>query len=239
MVSTRFCAGRALSRGCGPDGAGGSYELHQLDRRFHPEIARAAAYALVGGLAFAETALLVGFVLPGETAVLLGWVLAYQHKVSLPLIAAVAVLAAITGERRLRSRSALRGPAAQVPGIRQTSEGPGKRAASTAGQRRTSGLLRPVHRLPPGSHARHGRHRPHALPQVSGVQRRRRGLVWALGFTMLGYLAGASYQRIEKIAGNVSLIILAVVVIAIVLFLVRRRRRERDSPSETIEVDQP
>jgi len=57
-----------------------------------------AAYALVGGLAFAEAALLVGFVLPGETAVLLGGVLAYQHKVSLPLIAAVAVLAAITGD---------------------------------------------------------------------------------------------------------------------------------------------
>ena len=57
-----------------------------------------AAYALVGGLAFAEAALLVGFVLPGETAVLLGGVLAYRHKVSLPLIAAVAVLAAITGD---------------------------------------------------------------------------------------------------------------------------------------------
>ena len=36
--------------------------------------------------------------LPGETAVLLGGVLAHEHQVSLPLIAAVAVLAAITGD---------------------------------------------------------------------------------------------------------------------------------------------
>ena len=27
------------------------------------------------------------------------------------------------------------------------------------------------------------------------------GFIWAVGFTMLGYLAGASYQRVEKIAG--------------------------------------
>jgi hypothetical protein len=40
------------------------------------------AYALVGGLAFAEAALFVGFVLPGETAVLLGGVLAHEHRVS-------------------------------------------------------------------------------------------------------------------------------------------------------------
>ncbi|MDX6206734.1 MAG: rane-associated protein, partial [Frankiales bacterium] len=51
-----------------------------------------AAYSLVGGLAFAEAALFVGFVLPGETAVILGGVLANQHRVSLPLIAVVAVV---------------------------------------------------------------------------------------------------------------------------------------------------
>jgi membrane protein DedA with SNARE-associated domain len=42
--------------------------------------------------------LFVGFVLPGETAVILGGVLAHQHKVSLTGVAAVAVLAAITGD---------------------------------------------------------------------------------------------------------------------------------------------
>ena len=57
-----------------------------------------SAYALVGGFAFAEAALFVGFVLPGETAVILGGVLAHEHKVSLPVIAAVGVLAAITGD---------------------------------------------------------------------------------------------------------------------------------------------
>src|SRR2546421_10132735 len=56
------------------------------------------AYALVGGLAFAEAALFVGFVLPGETAVLLGGVLANRHQGSLPIIATVAVVAAIVGD---------------------------------------------------------------------------------------------------------------------------------------------
>jgi membrane protein DedA with SNARE-associated domain len=40
----------------------------------------------------------VGLVLPGETAVLLGGVLAHEHQVSLPVMPAVAVLAAIAGD---------------------------------------------------------------------------------------------------------------------------------------------
>jgi len=54
------------------------------------------------------------------------------------------------------------------------------------------------------------------------------GLIWAVGFTMLGYLAGASYQRVEKIAGQASAILLAVVVVAVLVFVLRRRRQDRD-----------
>ena len=58
----------------------------------------APAYALVAALVFAEAALFVGFVLPGETAVILGGVLAYQHSVSLSLMAGIVVLAAVLGD---------------------------------------------------------------------------------------------------------------------------------------------
>jgi membrane-associated protein len=51
--------------------------------------------------------------------------------------------------------------------------------------------------------------------------------VWALGFTLLGYLAGASYHTLEKIAGRASLGILAVIVIAGLGIMIQRRRRER------------
>jgi membrane protein DedA with SNARE-associated domain len=53
------------------------------------------------------------------------------------------------------------------------------------------------------------------------------GLVWALGFTMLGYLAGASYHKVEKIAGRASEVVLGLVVLGVVVLVIRRRRRER------------
>jgi membrane-associated phospholipid phosphatase len=40
------------------------------------------------------------------------------------------------------------------------------------------------------------------------------GLIWAPGFVLLGYLAGGSYQRVERIAGRASLL-LALVVVAV------------------------
>jgi membrane-associated protein len=54
------------------------------------------------------------------------------------------------------------------------------------------------------------------------------GLTWAIGFTLLGYLAGAGYRTVETIAGRASEVILAVVILAVIVFLVYRRRRERD-----------
>jgi membrane protein DedA with SNARE-associated domain len=49
---------------------------------------------------------------------------------------------------------------------------------------------------------------------------------------MLGYLAGASYQRVEKIAGQASAILLAVVILVVLLFVLRRRHQDRDRQSE-------
>jgi membrane protein DedA with SNARE-associated domain len=54
------------------------------------------------------------------------------------------------------------------------------------------------------------------------------GVVWALGFTMLGYLAGASYHTAEKVAGRASGVILGLVILAVLIFVIRRRRAERD-----------
>jgi membrane-associated protein len=186
------------------------------------------AYALVGGLAFSEAALFVGFVLPGETAVLLGGVLANQHRVSLVGIAAVAVLAAIIGDsvgyevgrhfgtRLLDSRVFER----RKKGIER-----GKEALRANGGRavffaRFTAFLRAI------------------MPGLAGTVRMpyRRflafnaagGLIWAVGFTLLGYLAGAGYHTIETIAGRASEVILAVIVVGVVTLVIIRRRRERD-----------
>ena len=56
------------------------------------------AYLLVALLAFGESAAFVGFVLPGETALLFGGLVAAQGKVSLPIMIAVGICAAVGGD---------------------------------------------------------------------------------------------------------------------------------------------
>ena len=187
-----------------------------------------AAYGLVGGLAFGEAALFVGFVLPGETAVLLGGVLANQHRVSLPIMIAVAVVAAIVGDsvgyevgrhfgtRLLGSRVFARHRRGLERGQRALRE-KGGRAVFVA---RFTAFLRAV--MPGLAGAAHMPYRRFLAFNAAG------GLIWAAGFTLLGYLVGAGYRTVENIAGRASEVILALVVLAVIVFVVRRRRRERD-----------
>jgi membrane-associated protein len=53
------------------------------------------------------------------------------------------------------------------------------------------------------------------------------GIAWGTTVVLLGYAAGASYQRVEQTLGRGSaLVALAVVVLALVVWRVRRRRGE-------------
>ena len=188
------------------------------------------AYALVGALVFSEAALFVGFVLPGETAALLGGVLAHRQQVSLAGMAAVAVAAAIIGDsvgyevgrhfgtRLVGTRLFARRQQGLVR-AQQTLRATGGRAVFLA---RFTAFLRAV------------------MPGLAGTARMpyRRflafnaagGLIWAVGFTLLGYLAGASYQKVEKIAGRASAALLAILILALLIVLIRRRRpHERDT----------
>jgi membrane protein DedA with SNARE-associated domain len=186
------------------------------------------AYALVGGLAFGEAALFVGFVLPGETAVLLGGVLANQHRVSLPVIATVAVLAAIIGDsvgyevgrhfgsRLLRTRIFARRQQGIERGTRML-RNYGGRAVFLG---RSTAFLRAV------------------MPGLAGLARMpylrflvfnaAGGICWALGFTFLGYLVGAGYQEAANVAGWAGEGVLGLIVIVAVVLVIRHRRRERD-----------
>lgn len=186
------------------------------------------AYALVGGLAFAEAALFVGFVLPGETAVILGGVLANQHRVFLPVMAAVVVLAAISGDsvgyevgRTLGTR--LLGSrifAKRRDGLQKAQESLRRNGGKAVFLARFTAFLRAV------------------MPGLAGTARMpylrflafnaAGGVVWGIGFTVLGYLAGASYHTVAKVAGRASSIVLALLVIGLIVFAIVRRRRERD-----------
>jgi membrane-associated protein len=159
-------------------------------------------YALVAALVFGETALFFGFVLPGEIAVVLGGVLASRGRVSLPLLMLVVVAAAIVGPligyevgRRMGSRVV----ASRF--LRRVS-GPVERAASTLNARGAAAVL--VGRFTAVLRA--------LMPALAGTARMPyrtfavynavSGIVWGVGYCLLGYLAGSAYTVVEREVGT-------------------------------------
>ncbi|WP_037909191.1 DedA family protein [Actinacidiphila yeochonensis] len=187
-------------------------------------------YAVVAALVFCEDALFFGFVLPGETAVVLGGVVASRGGVDIVWLCVTVVLAAIAGDsvgyevgrkfgpRILETRALSRhqeriGRAQEL--IRR--RGP---AAVFLGRfiaffRALMPALAGISRMP---------YRVFLLFNALG------GLVWGVGFTLLGYFAGDAYKRVEKTAGTAVAIVVAVVVVAAFVFWqIRRHRNSSDS----------
>jgi membrane-associated protein len=186
----------------------------------------APAYGLVGLLVFGEAALFLGFVLPGETAVVLGGVLAQRHSVSLTLMATVVVMCAIVGDsvgyevgrhfgsRLLRLKVFDRHRESLIKG-QDALKRNGGRAVFLG---RFTAFLRAV--MPGLAGTAHMPYRRFLTFNALG------GLVWSIGFIVLGYLAGASYDKVQKVAGRASEVVLGVVILAIVIWMIRRRRAE-------------
>ncbi|MDX6355830.1 MAG: rane-associated protein [Streptomyces sp.] len=188
----------------------------------------AAVYALVFALVFCEDALFFGFVLPGETAAVLGGVLAGEGKVSVYWLAALVVLAAVSGDSvgyeigrrygtRILDTKALRGHHGRIDRAQELIRRRGP-AAVFLGRfiaffRALMPALAGISRMP---------YRVFLLFNALG------GLAWGIGCVLLGYFAGAAYKQVEKTAGTVVAIVVAVVVVAaLVVWQVRRRRGEQ------------
>jgi membrane-associated protein len=191
-------------------------------------------YAAVALLVFAEDALFVGFVLPGETAAVLGGVIAgTSHSVEIALLVPIVVLAAIIGDstgyeigrrfgpRLLQTRPARR-HADRIESARSLIQRRGPAAVFLG---RFVSFLRAM------------------VPTLAGVSElpylrflaynAAGGLVWGTGYTLLGYLAGNAYQRVEKIAGTVAAIVVGVLVaLAVGVWAVRRHRAEAKQAEE-------
>ncbi|MEE6263871.1 DedA family protein [Plantactinospora sonchi] len=189
-----------------------------------------AALLVVGALAFGESAAFIGLFLPGETALLLGGALAATGRVSLTAMVIVSTVAAIAGD----SVGYEIGRWTGAP-LRRS------RAGRWVGEERWNRAERFI--------ARHG---PVAVllgrwvgvlrtlvPALAGMNRMpyRRfllfnalgGAAWATTVVLVGYLAGASWKRVENHLGEAGagLAALVVVVLAIWWWL-RRRRRHRN-----------
>jgi undecaprenyl-diphosphatase len=177
-------------------------------------LASSWAYVVLGLLAAAESAAFVGLAIPGETAMLLGGFLAYQGRVSLGVMMAAGAVGAVVGDSigyeigRVFGEPLKHSRLGRKVGQERWARGEaylrakGGRAVFLG---RFVGLLRAL------------------VPALAGMSRMpyraflpwnlAGGVIWAPGFVLLGYLAGGSYQRVERIAGRASLLLLVLLAV--------------------------
>ncbi len=189
-------------------------------------------YAVVAALVFAEDALFFGFVLPGETAVVIGGVLASQGSVSVWWLAPFVVLAAIVGDSTGYEVGRHLGP--RILGTR-----PLRRHAVRVGKAQELIRRRGPAAVFFGRFVVFFRAMMPALAGASRMPYRRfllfnalGGLVWGVGFTLLGYFAGTAYTRVESLVGRGFAVVLAAVVVAALAVWHVRRRGSVDAPMD-------
>ena len=192
----------------------------------------AAVYAVVGALVFCEDALFFGFVLPGETAVLLAGALAAQGQASVYWVAVTVVFAAIAGDSVGYEVGRHFGPAiltsrplrAHQDRIAAARELVRRRGATAVFLGRFIAFFRAL--MPAIAGMSDLRYRTFLLFNAMG------GLVWGVGFTALGYSAGAAYKKVAGEAGRAALIALAVLLLAALAVWHHRRGRKNRPPAE-------
>jgi len=192
-------------------------------------ISPVVAYIAVFCLVFAEDALFVGFVIPGETAAVLGGVVASRGEVQLGTMMALVVGAAIIGDSvgyevgkhlgsRILEAKALRRHAGRLENAQDFLRRKGGSAVFlgrfTAFFRAVMPALAGTSRMPYGRFL--------AWNAVGGV-------VWGIGFVLLGFLAGNSYEAVAQAVGRDLAVVIAAVAVAALIFwhLRSRRRRQR------------
>lgn len=182
------------------------------------------AAVLIFLLVFGEAAVFIGFVLPGETAVVLGGVLAAEGRFSLTLLLPLVVVAAILGDTvgyevgkhlggRVLRLSLLRRHQRRIDSAQEFLRQRGGAAVFLA---RFTAFLRAVM---PGLAGLSGMGYVKFLAYNAAG-----GITWGIGFSLVGYFAGASYQKVESTVGQASALVLVALVV-IGLFLWHRHRR--------------
>lgn len=179
-------------------------------------------------LVFAEDAIFIGFVIPGESAAVVAGVASGLAHVPLALAIVVIVLAAILGDtvgyevgkhffgpKVMESRLL----AKHRPRIEKANDFLRRRGGIAVFLGRFTAFFRAM------------------MPALAGAARMPYsmfikwnavgGVIWGTGFVILGHLAGNSYGQLQKRAGHVTAIALAVIVVGlIVAWRVRSERRK-------------
>ncbi len=190
----------------------------------------ALIYVVVFALVFGEAALFVGFVLPGETAVLVAGALASQDHINIVWLCVLVVIAAIVGDsvgylvgqrygERLFTLPVVRH---RQLALHRALEGLEQRGATYVFVGRFTAFLRAA--MPGLAGMSKMRYRRFLVANALG------GLVWGIGYCLLGYFAGSALARVEKYASWAAIGVL-VAVIAVV-YARHRRRKASDAREE-------
>ena len=196
--------------------------------------------ALVFAFPALEASAFVGFVFPGEIAVILGGVAASRGTVPLWAVIAAAVSGAIIGDStgyligRRWGTHLLHGTIGRLPVIRTHLDKNLDSARAYVQRRQGSAVFfgrftAALRVLVPGLAGMSQVHYPTFLVyNVAG------GALWGSGFAVLGYVAGASYHRVEKIAGQAGLVLLGLIVAGLIAARLVRHFAARSPGLEAI-----
>jgi membrane-associated protein len=183
--------------------------------------------SLMGATVFAEDALFVGFVIPGETAAIVGGVAASRGHVALPAVLAVVLLGAVIGDSvgyevgrhvgtRIMGWHVLQRRRERIDAA---SDYLARRGGAAVFLGRWTAFFRAV--MPALAGTARMPYRRFLAFNVAG------GVLWGVTVVLVGYLAGASYGRVERMLGRGTALVIAVLVVAaVVVWQVRRRRTE-------------
>ncbi len=178
--------------------------------------------ALVFAFPALEASAFAGFIFPGEIAVILGGVAASRGTVPLWAVIAAAVSGAIIGDSigylvgRRWGTHLLHGTLGRLPVIRTHLDKHLDSARAYVQRRKGSAVFfgrftAALRVLVPGLAGISEVHYPTFLVyNVAG------GALWGTGFAVLGYVAGASYHRVEQIAGRAGLVLLGLIVAGLI-----------------------
>lgn len=184
----------------------------------------ALALLIIAVLVFGEAALFFGFVLPGETAVVYGGVLAEAGKVSVLLVLAVVVVAAVVGDSvgfevgRILGPRLVRAPVLRnhTERLEQAQAYLRKRGGRAVVMGRFTAFLRAV--MPALAGASRMRYRRFLAFNALG------GVLWGSLCVLLGYFAAHSIGTVTHALGITSGVIVAIIVAAILWAWHRRTR---------------
>ncbi|KQU07438.1 hypothetical protein ASG56_08005 [Rhodococcus sp. Leaf7] len=192
------------------------------------DIAPIWVFLIVFLLVFLEDAIFVGFVIPGETAAVIGGVAASQDHLHVAAMAAVVVAAAILGDSVGFEIGKHFGPRLLAMKVLDSRRDKLDKARDLLARKGGSAVF--LGRFVAFFRA--------VMPALAGMSRMPYpkflafnaigGLVWGIGFVMLGFVAGNSYEKVAKTVGrDAALIVAVLVVVAIIVWRVRAHRSEK------------